>query len=421
MFGRLVYQVKRHVADTLSLERMSGKFHILSGNYIFLMIYATLESVFVNTLLYRITPDISIVVIYRGITYISSAVMMQYAAHVSRKKDPVTVIRLGGALYLAMYIVLFFCMDYMSSFMYLTAILSGAGGAFYWSGHNTLIPHYTVPSNRDIGVSILCIIQGVAALFVPIISGGVISLGEAVFGSPNIGYRLMFGVGTATVVMQILYQRKLPPVEQLVHKSETKLALKLLRKDATFKYMMLFEILRGFRDGTFGFILNMILFEIITSESLVGLNAFLTGVMSIAGAWAYGKLVKPSLRARYAIIATTAMLFFCSMLLIKSSAPIVMIFAMINSFFALFVANSASNSAIDIMTNNMVKRKCLSESLSIREVALTLGRIGGLSILSLFPSTMTGRIIAMIILTATQYVLAILVGKSVRIINRKYI
>lgn len=421
MLGRLIYQFKRNTIETLSLERMSGKFHILAGNYIFLVIYATLESVFVNTLLYRITPDISIVIIYRGITYVVSAVTMHIATSVSHKKNPVTVIRLGGAIFLVMYLVLFFCMDYMKSFMYLTAILSGAGGAFYWSGHNTLIPYYTDPANRDIGVSILCIIQGVAALFVPVISGGVISLGEMVFGSPDIGYRVMFGVGMATVIAQIRYQRKLPPVEQLIRKSEIMLALKLFRKDITYQYMACFEYMRGFRDGTFGFILNMILFEIITSESLVGLNAFLTGIMAITGAWAYGKLVKPMLRARYTVLATTAMLAFCSILLLKSSAVVVILFAMINAFFALFVSNAAANSAIDIMTRDTVRRKCLGESLSLREAALMLGRVSGLLVLTLFPATMTGRILAMLILTSTQYALAFFVRKSTCVINRKAI
>lgn len=421
MFGRLIYQLKRHTVETLSLERMSGKFQVLAVNYIFLMVYATLEGVFVNTLLYRITPDISIVIIYRGITYLSSAVFMHLAAYTAHKKNPVTVIRLGGALYLLMYVVLFFGMDYMNIFMYLTAILSGAGGAFYWSGHNTLIPHYTSPSNRDIGVSILCIIQGAAALSVPIISGGVISLGGALFASPSIGYRVMFGIGMITVVAQMRYQRNLPPVEQLVRKSELRRALKLFRKDITFKYMMCFEYLRGFRDGTFGFILNMILFEIITSESLVGVNAFLTGIMAITGAWAYGKLVTPVLRARYTMFATTAMLAFCSLLLFKASAPVVMLFAMINSFSALFVSNAAANSAIDVMTRDTIRRKCLGESLSIREAALTLGRVSGLTILMLFPATMTGRITAMLILTVTQYFLAFFVRKSVRVIGRKSI
>lgn len=417
MFGRLIYGIKRRTVEMLSLDSVSEQYHILAANYIFLVIYTTLESVFVNTLLYRITPDISIVILYRGITYVSSAVTMQFAAYIGHKKTPVTVIRLGGLLYLAMYAVLFFGMDYMRVLMFVTATLAGMGGAFYWSAHNTLVTHYTTAYNRDIGISILCIIQGVGALLVPIISGSVISFTESVFGSPNIGYRVMFGLGMLTVVAQVRYQRKLPPVVQNEHRSELKLALRFFRREAAYKLAMCYEFLRGFRDGTFGFILNMILFQIITAESLVGLNAFLTGIMTIAGAWAYGRFVKRDLRVRYTLIATTAMMVFCALLLVLSNAPLVMLFAMVNSFFALFISNVTSNTTIDVITRDEMSRKCIAESVAIREIFLAIGRVGGLVIFMLFPSSMLGRITAMLILTASQYLIALFIKLVVRSAN----
>lgn len=414
MFSRLVYGLKRHTVEILSLDSMSEKYHVLAVNYIFLVIYTTLESVFVNTLLYRITPDISIVILYRGIAYVFSAITMQFAAYIGQKKTPLTVIRLGGVLFLIMYAVLFFGMDHMRTLMYVTAALAGMGGAFYWSGHNTLVTHYTTAYNRDVGVSILCIIQGIGALLVPIFSGSVISFTESVFGSPTIGYRVMFGLGMLAVIGQVRYQRKLPPVVQLEHHSEIKLALGLFRKEIAYKLVLCYEILRGFRDGAFGFILNMILFQIITSESLVGFNAFLTGIMTIFGAWAYGKLVKPHLRVQYTLIATTVMLVFCALLLFKSNAPVVMLFAMVNSFFALFVVNVAANTTIDVITRDKTSRKCIAESVAIREVFLTVGRVGGLFVFTLFPAGMAGWVSAMLILTASQYLIALFLRLTAR-------
>jgi YQGE family putative transporter len=398
---------------------MSGQYHILAVNYIFLMTYATLESIFVNTLLYRISPDISIVITYRGITYIASAVTMHAAAYIIRKTGPVLVTRMGGAVYLAMYIVLFFGMDHMKSLMYLTAFLSGTAGAFYWAGHNTLIPHYTTPQNRDVGVSILCIIQGAATLLVPIISGEVISFTEAVFGSPETGYRVIFGLGMLTVAAQVRYQRRLPAVEPPLRKSKIRLAVKLFVRKLTLRYCLCYEFLRGFRDGAFAFILNMVLFELVTSESLVGVNAFLTGVMSILGAWAYGKLVTPRLRVRYTVIAATAMSAFCSLLFAFPSVPVVMLFAVVNAFFALFISNVSSNSTIDALTENALCRKALGETLSIREGFLALGRVLGLCVFFLVPDDMPGKTAAMLALTLSQYLLALLVWLSRRVSTRK--
>jgi YQGE family putative transporter len=419
-FSRLHAGIKRKATDIFSLDSMSGQYHILAVNYIYLMIYATLESIFVNTLLYRISPDIAIVIVYRGITYVVSAITMHAAAYITRRTGPVLVTRIGGAFYLAMYIALFFGMDHMEGLMYLTAILSGMAGAFYWAGHNTLIPHYTTPQNRDVGVSILCIIQGVATLFVPVISGEVISFTEAVFGAPEIGYRIIFGIGMLTVAAQVRYQRKLPAVEPPLRQSKIRLAVKLFMRKPTFRYCLAYEYLRGFRDGAFAFVLNMVLFELVTSESLVGVNAFLTGVLSILGAWAYGKLVTPRLRVRYTVVATTAMSVFCSLLFVFPSVPVVMLFAVINAFFALFVSNVSSNSTIDVLTENALSRKALGETLSIREGFLALGRISGLGVFFLVPGDMQGKTAAMLALTLSQYLLALLIWLSLKISTRKH-
>jgi hypothetical protein len=141
--------------------------------------------------------------------------------------------------------------------------------------------------------------------------------------------------------------------------------------------------------------------------------------MSILGAWAYGKLVTPRLRVRYTVIAATAMSAFCSLLFAFSSVPVVMLFAVVNAFFALFVSNVSSNSTIDALTENALCRKALGETLSIREGFLALGRISGLGIFFLVPDNMPGKTAAMLALTLSQYLLALLIWLSRRISTRK--
>lgn len=398
--------IKRYTVNALRLDHMRAEYLVLAANYIFLMIYATLESVFVNTLLYRITPAIEVVILYRGIVFVTSAAGMQAAAYMVRKSTPVTVIRLGCVFYLLMYLSLFFGMNCMQVMMYPSAILAGLGGAFYWSGHNTLVTHYTSAWDRDVGISILCVIQGGATLFVPILSGAVISFFYNLLGSVDTGYRVMFGAGMLTTVFQVLYQRRLKPVEQAGRQSEIRLAVRLFRDSLTYRYTVCAEILRGFREGAFGFILNMILFELITSESLVGFNALLTGIASILGAWAYGKLVTPSSRMRYTLVAVTMVFLGCVLMLFFQKAAVVMLYAVINAFFALFILNIASNTTFDVFMQDETARRCLTESLAIREICLTVGRILGLMLFMAFPATLTGELCALLILSFSQYFLA---------------
>ena len=412
---RLLQGMKRRMAEVLSLDQLSEKYIVLAINYIFLMLYSTLESVFVNTLLYRISGDMTTVIFYRGAIFVTTAIAMHLAAYWGQKRTPIVVIRLGAVFYFLLYLLLFVAMEHLGSLMLLAAALTGIGAAFYWVGHNLLVSHYTTKNNRDIGIAVLGIIQGILTLLVPVISGFVIKWLE----KDNIGYRVMFGIGMISTVLQIYYQRRLAPIEQKKHDSELRLAIKLLRNKLSFKLMMGYELLRGFRDGTFGFILNMLLFEIITDESLVGINTFLTGILSIIGSWAYGRLVKQNLRARYTVVASTILMAACVALFFSRTAGMVIFFSMINSFWALFITNSCNNFTFDVLSQNETTRKCMAEMLAIREGSMALGRVSGLVVVMLFPRNMAGYIYAMLVLTAAQFLAAFLQKQTGKILNRK--
>ncbi|MDL2232788.1 hypothetical protein LJC63_04315 [Ruminococcaceae bacterium OttesenSCG-928-L11] len=411
---RVFAGIKRKAFDILGLDRMGERYQKLAQNYIFLVFYTTLESVFVNTLLYKISPSMTGVVIYRAITYVAAAITMHLAAYICQKKSPLVVIRLGGMFYLLMYVALFFGLNYMDKLNYFVAFLAGTGGAFYWTAHNILVSHYTTKNNRDIGISALGVIQGIITLFCPVISGFVIARMPG-----DIGYRIMFGVGMLCVVAQIRVQLKLTPVEQTIHKSQLRLAIKLLLGKLTYKMLMAYEFVRGIRDGTFAFIVNMLLFEIITDESLVGINTFLTGIMAIIGSWVYGRLVRRHNRGQYLIVVTTLLLGVCSLLFLKMNAPMVMLFNVINSFLQLFIINSCNNTTFDVLGENNSTRKSMGEMLAIREGAMAAGRICGLAIMMALPQNATGYVTAMCLLTASQYIVAFIMWRVQRTLQRK--
>lgn len=411
---RLLFGIRRWIINTLGFDQMGEKYQRLALNYVFLIFYTTLEGVFVNTLLYKISPSMTGVIIYRAITYVAAAITMHLAAYISQKKSPLVVIRMGGMFFLLMYVVLFAGFNHMDKLSYVVAVLSGTGGAFYWTAHNIFVADYTTKHNRDLGISLLGVIQGIITLICPVISGFVIGRLPG-----DLGYRIMFGIGMAAVGAQIWVQLKLHPVPQKQHTSQIRLAFRLLREKLSYKLMMGYEFIRGIRDGTFAFILNMLLFEIITDEALVGINTFLTGIMAIIGSWVYGRLVRSRTRARYTVISTTVLLGVCASLFLKMSAPTVMIYTAVNAFLQLFILNSYNNTTFDVLGEDELTRKSMGEMLAIREAALAGGRILGLSVMMAFPDTPTGYVQAMCVLTAVQYIAAIVMKKAQNYLARK--
>lgn len=410
----LLKGIKRYIADMLSLEQMSERFHLLSVNYLFVMLYYTLETVFVNTLLYRVNPDISIVIFYRVCVYAMTAVSMNLAAYLANTRSPVMVLKLGGAFYALMYVVLFFGMDRMQVMMYPVAALSGLGAGFYWSGHHLLLTHFTTRQNRNVGVAVMGIIQGVMTLLLPVVSGFVI---ECMPGSA--GYRVMFGLGMLTVFSQTYFMNRLGRVERKAPVSNFSLALKLIWRKASCKLMLGFEFTRGLRDGALLFYLNMLLFQIVEQESLVGINTFLTGALSIFGSWVYGRLAVPHMRARYAFASTAVLLALCAMLLRWLGVWSVMLFACVNAFFQIFITYSCNSYAYDVVAQNDTTRQAMAELLAFRELALDGGRVVGLLCVLLFPRSPEGQVQAMCVLTAAQIFTSALLSLTQHVLNRK--
>jgi len=403
-------------AETLGLDRLGKAYHILSLNFIFFVFHSSFESVFINTLLFRVSDgNMRVVIVYRGLVFILISVIFHLGAYVAQKKSPMAAVRIGVFFYLLMYLTLFIWMEHVESLQYLIAFLFASGAAFYWSGHTMLIPHYTTKSNRDVGMALLGIINGTMVLIVPMISGFLITL------MPEIsGYRVMFGASMLAALMQLYYLTKFHPVKQQINKSQMKLALRLLKRKITYKLVLAYEFIRGMRDGTFMFMLNMLLFEIIRNEGIVGINTFFTGLLAIVGSWTYGKLVGPGQRAKYTLISMGVPFVMGIILLWWTNVATVMIFTAINAFMQLFWMNSISNTTFDVISQNRTTIKASAETFAIRETALAAGRILGLALTMYFSQFgLRGYVLALLTLTAIQLPGIWLMHKTLYYLGRK--
>jgi len=383
---------------------MNDKFGVLALNLFILMAYFNLEGIFVNTLLLRVSDgDMQVVLVYRGVTFVFSAVGMWIATLFSGKINSVMAIRLGCVLYAAAFVILFFGMDHMGSLMHLVGALIGAAGGIYFLGHNMLLTYYTTPQNRANGLAIMTIIQGTLALLMPLISGLMIG---AVPGM--LGYRIMFGASIAAIIAQISFARKLSPVQSAPQKSKMRFTLRLISGRLTLRLMLILEFFRGLREGVFAFFLSIVLFEIVASESIVGVNAFLAGAASIAAAWLYGRISTPTNRAVMVGISACAAVAFSALLLITLGPFTIILLSIVNAFLNMIVANSVINTSFDILAHDQDSRSAMTELMAFRELPMQIGRLGGIVVVGLFPATLLGYVHAMLLLSSTLFLVALL-------------
>ncbi|MDR2908890.1 MAG: MFS transporter [Oscillospiraceae bacterium] len=412
---KLIGGIRRVAVNWLSLDRMEDRFNVLALNYFFLMIYYTLESVYLNTLLLRISGnDMYVVFTYRCLYFATSAVGNLFCSAFSKRIHPVFAVRAGGMAYAAMFLVLFALTNSLTlPLMYFIGTLSGLAGGIYWAGHNVLLTHYTSPGNRGLGLGICGTIQGILTLVVPLVSGLVID------SMPGMsGYRLMFGVAVATIIIQARFMKRLETVTRSHRPREFLFAFKLAFKRLSLRMMLASEFVRGFRDGVFTFFLNILLFEFISNEFLVGFNSFLSGVLSILGNQVYGKIATQERRPRLTALATTVLFLLACVLLLSLNAGTVVFFTVVNAFCSYFIVNSVMNNSFDLFAGNETLRSVMTELMGFRELALDVGRISGIVVVALFPKNGAGYVYAMLTLIASQYAVPLLLSAMRRIENR---
>ncbi len=413
--NRLLGGIHRKAIDVLGLDLLSKQYATLALNYLFLMVYYTIETVFVNTLIFRVSDgNMHSVLIYRGLAYLFSAIGMNICSAFSRVITPTRAIKAAGILYVILFGLMFGWMDHLESLMYYIGSLAGLAMGLYWSGHHVLLTLYTTPRNRAVAIGITGIISGVMNLTLPLIFGFILRW------MPGItGYRVMFGVAIATILSQFYYMNQLTPVERKHRPRDYRFALKLVVRKLSLRIMMFIEFFRGIREGAFTFFLNMLLFALVTDEALVGFNSFLTGVFSISAAWVFGRIVTPNRRVKLALGSITAIFVCCMGLLLKLNVVTVLIFGVLNTFLAYFFNNIGVHICYDVMGQNETLRAIITELTGLREAALGGGRIVGLLILACFPQTLDGYLYAMLALTGIQFITVALMWWAQKIQTRK--
>jgi len=237
----------------------------------------------------------------------------------------------------------------------------------------------------------------------PLVSGLVIG---AVSGM--LGYRIMFGAAIGAIITQISFARKLSPVAVTPKKGQLSAAFKLILGRLTLRLVLLLEFFRGLREGVFTFFLSIVLFEIVASESIVGVNAFLAGAVSIVAAWLYGRISTPRNRAGLVGICALAAVGFCAILLLSPGPLTIILLSIVNAFLAMLVMNSVVNTSFDIFAHDQASCGVMIELMAFREVPIQIGRLGGIVVVGLFPATLLGYVHAMLTLSATLLVVAVL-------------
>lgn len=410
-------RIKSRVADALGTAVLSRQFAAFAGVHTCFLIFTNLHGIFINTLLIRLTNDSSVTLWYNVIFYFCFAVSMPLGAIYMRKTSPSVSSRTGIFLYILMYIAFFALMftGKLSQGVPLIAVLSAFAATAYWIAYNVMLIEFSGENERDVAISLMGMSGGLVSMVMPTLSGVVIAAFRGMTG-----YYVMFGISLAVAVLTILLSiTKVPAIASKTRRTYFKIALHDIVTTRVWRICMTCEFVKGLREGTFAFFLNVLLFELVKNEALIGLNTFLSALLAILANWTISRFLRPAHRVRW-ILTSVTVLFTASLLLFfKLDTMTVILMSVINAFFNITLLNPITSILFSLFGRTAHGAQAKYEFLGIKDLCLGIGRGVGVIIVLLFPRTQTGYLVAICVLTATQYLTAFLASRTVRELQRE--
>lgn len=365
----------------LGLDHLLPPFRRFMLVHISFLLTTGVTSTFVNTLLMRSSDDSNIALKYSIWQYIFIAVGMILAAWMLHRVVNRRVILLALSFAMLTYLLILTCMPVIHLVYPLIGIACGLSNGFYWLTYFDALALYCTDETRDLGINLIGLFAGVISLVMPL------SCGLLIDAMPGLlGYYLMFGFCFLAAILSLYFSTRLEPDFPDRQRSPFFRIFKKAYTEKIWFFTFHSDLLRGLRDGAFGFFLNVLLFSLVENEVLIGFNSFLCGGCSMLSSLLASRLVRPHNRMRW--MAISALLSTGTVLLLFFSlTPLtVILLSVVNALLAVYLQNPVSTTlftAMDVMPEG---RNCKREIVSTTETFKDLGRVLGVLLIMAMPA-----------------------------------
>ena len=375
------------------------KMHLLVSTII------RINTIFLNIFLIRATGDQSTVIVFNIFLALVQPIAMIVAVKLIRRFSALLIQRIGLMVYMAVYVMLLACGEHAISFiMYIAAALSVAAG-FYFPTYFLQLLQYTEYQNRDTALGIISSIGGVITLLLPMLSGLLISLFEGF-----LGYRIFFTFGFAVSLFSLLCSLKMRKIE--VRKGHVRL-LALFKRFFTNRSMLaagMSSLFSGVYMGIMSFFTSILMYRFIPSEFVIGVYGLICGFMSILGSMLYARYADRNNRLRLMFFSVAACLACAMILFIQLNAVTLLLFGIVLAVCSHFFLHPPMVFYMGVVQREPGLSGLETHIHALRELFLTGGRVGGLVMTLMIPTTNIGSTLVILIVLLTQFIALVLCG-----------
>lgn len=384
---------------SLGVDRLNEEFRRFALMHEVYILATSITMTFVNTLLMRVSEDPDIALKYNVAHYLCIALSMLLAGKLLHRLVNKTVILIGMALSVSVYVVVLLFIGSLDGVYLLVAAIHGFATGFYWITYSQSLMQYSTDETRDIAMNFIGVFSGLISLVMPLAAGWLIDLLPGFWG-----YYMLFGACTLLAVWAVWLVFRLPG-EAPDHRPTCYLGmLKKVYSEKVWFFVIHMDFFKGIRDGAFGFFLNVLLFSIVKSEALVGSNTFLVGIVSMTASVIAGKITRPGNRLKLMTAAATLLAGATALLFVELNTVTVLLLSAANAFLGVFLVNPTTTTLYQVLDRVPGAKQQKSETFAITECYKDAGRMAGILLIMLMPDGTFYSVISLLALVLTQYI-----------------
>ena len=346
--------------------------------------------------------------------FVGSALAMILAAEFLHCTNAGVTAVVGIAGYNLLYLLLILLGDGASRWHLLLGLLTGIADGCYWLSYGHLLAGVTDLSNRDSGIAIVSIFSNVVNLTVPLLAGFIIQRAQG-----GTGYLIVFALALAVSLVTCVLALRLPGRPMGVGGGchvDYGATLRLVGQNKHLLYGLAAQSCKGVREGAFTFILSIVLYQMVSNELLVGFNTFLSAAAAIASFLIASRILSLANRVRYMGVAVAVLTGIALLCIFHLSPAMVIVYTVVNSFFAGFLENSTYSTFLDMMQLVPEMERHRPELLAVNDTVLEAGRCVGLGFIILMDVLVGGsvqvQVWSLLLLTLTQFGTVFLCGRA---------
>ncbi|MDK2801058.1 MAG: transporter, family, putative transporter [Clostridiales bacterium] len=364
-----------------------GKFHpqsYLSPELItlltvhaFFLLGVGLSNTFINIFLWKVEKDLSIVILFNAIYYATIPLVFIFAGWLAKRMSLTFNLRLGIICYSILYIILLILQNNAAKYVWLLGILLGISGGFYYLSYNVLGYDFTTDDNRDYVMGVQGLVLSMSTMIAPVAAGSLIELIKGLKG-----YVLIFSISLTLFLIAAVLSTKIP-IQTINKHYYIKSILFMPFKKKNWRYVMIGESFRGFREGVMMFLIGVLIFSMVNSELFVGYYTLASSMVQLYSFYFISRRMRPGTRKKYLFIGVVAVMIAALVFLLALNVVTLLIYSIIISFFVTFINNPTAGIIYWVIHKTPNSKKRRIEGIVVREVYLNIGRVLGVLLLLL--------------------------------------